>query len=184
MSARRSRSIITPVVTEAVVYEKPCKPIYSDGLFWVYFLVVALLMIWGGYITYTNRGWYEALNQPAFRPPAYFFSFIWLILYFLVAFSSYLGASSAVNPSTRLVINLLFALNILLNVAWIYAFYVKKDVKLAFWITIALIISALLLMGVLFSVNALTGSLLVIYVIWLIIAAAYNWQVWKLNPTQ
>lgn len=177
--------IVTPGFSDVLVYENPsvpCNPIYTDGTFWLYFIVVILLLVWGSALSRNSTSWYNNLNQPTFRPPGYFFTVIWIVLYFLLAFSTYLGIRSA-DQETRRLINLAFAVNVVLNFAWIYTFYVAKNIKVAFWILMLLLLSTLWLMYLVFRVNALAGGIFLLYVLWLIVAAAYNWQLISLNPS-
>lgn len=177
--------IVTPGFSDVLVYDTPsvpCNPIYTDGTFWIYFIVVLLLLVWGWALSRRSTPWYQGLNQPSFRPPSYFFTVIWVILYFLLAFSTYLGVRSA-DPETRRWINLAFAVNVVLNFAWIYAFFVAKNLKVAFWILLLLLLSTLWLMYLVFRVNPMAGGILLLYFIWLVVAAAYNWQLISLNPT-
>ena len=179
-----ARTIVTPVSRDAIVIEtSSCQPIYSDVTFWIYLIVVALLVIWGGAVTRSNMSWSDSLNQPSFRPPAFFFIFIWIILYFILAFSTYLCVNSMIDSSTRLMINVAFAINVVLNFVWLYVFYVQKNIRLAFWVLMLLLLGTLWLTYLLWSVNTLAGSLMMLYVIWLIVAAAYSWQLIQLNPS-
>lgn len=127
-----------------------------------------------------NSEWYSCI-RPSITPPNYVFPIVWTILYFILAIVLANLLLMFSNPYKHL---LLFAVatNLLLNILWTYAYFINKDVLLAFIIVFCLLISIFYIIITLFSIsNNLThipstwlGIMLVPYLLWVTFATILN----------
>lgn len=162
---------------------------------WIWLLVIVVPLIlgflsslWGS--TKDNE-WYEALNKPSWQPPGWVFSVVWAILYvaFGIAFGFVLDSFLATTPDSNtriLAIGLLFGLGLffLLLLIWPGVFFNAESIVGGLVVLVLTLILALILVGLLFSSNfPISGSLMVLFVIWLSIALSLNVNMFKHNPT-
>ncbi|MEO0542390.1 MAG: TspO/MBR family protein [Pseudomonadota bacterium] len=122
--------------------------------------------------------WYLSLNKPSWTPPGWAFPVVWTVLYVMIAYSGWIiwqaqGFGAVFS---------LWVLQLLLNGAWSWLFFGRRrmdqamvDVS-AMWLVIAtyIVLAA--------PVSPVASLLFVPYLIWVTIAAALNWRVWKMNP--
>ena len=121
--------------------------------------------------------WYDALNKPRWTPPGWVFPVTWMTLYVLMAFA---GATLAQlnGAGTALA---LWSLQIALNALWTPVFFGLKRVKLALGVIAALWVSVGLCVVVFWSNSMIAGLAFLPYFIWVSIASALNYSVWRLN---
>ena len=135
----------------------------------------------GGMFTTRNiKGWYRGLRKPSWNPPDWAFGPVWSILYALMAVSVWLvwdkDGSSAFIPIS------IFAIQLVLNVAWSWLFFYKKNIKGGF-IEVLVFWAAILATIVAFIGSSLMASLLLLpYIVWVSIASYLNYTILKLNP--
>jgi tryptophan-rich sensory protein len=145
--------------------------------------LVVLLGVASGELSGSGDGnaWFAALQKPEFMPPGWVFGAAWTVLYALIglALAIILGARGARGRGLALA---LFAVQLVLNLAWSPLFFAAHQVA-----------AALVLILVLFVVAAATtirfglirrsaGLLMLPYLGWLIFAAALNYEILRLNP--
>lgn len=125
-------------------------------------------------------GWYQTLSKPAWNPPAAVFGPVWTTLYVLMAVAAWLvwkpnGLRAAAAPLS------LFALQLLLNVAWSWIFFALHQPGWAFgellllWLAIAATTEAFL------RRSRIAGWLMTPYLAWVSFAGALNFAIWRLN---
>lgn len=129
------------------------------------------------------RDFYAALVRPSWAPPGWLFGPVWTTLYVLMGVAAWLvwrkrgfgGARSALG---------LFLVQLVLNAAWSWLFFVWRQGGLAFaeilvlWILIA---STLVRFG---RIQKSAAVLLAPYLAWVTFAAFLCHAVWRLNPGQ
>lgn len=117
--------------------------------------------------------WYEQLNKSSLTPPNCLFSPVWSFLYLLIGISiiNYLS-----GEFTKIGI-LLFIIQLILNFIWTPVFFGQKDIKLAFFILINLVIFVLFTINEFMKTNQFAGYLLVPYFIWLLLALYLNYYI-------
>jgi len=127
-------------------------------------------------------GWYQGLQKPAGTPPGWVFAPVWISLYVLMAIALFLVWRKGLSrPDVRLAL-LVFALQLLLNVAWSFFFFYLRA-PLAGLVDIVLLICAILWTIERFKrVEPLAGWLLVPYLAWVGYATYLNAGLWLLNP--
>lgn len=138
-----------------------------------------VLGVAGGLLTRLGP-WYDALRQPAWKPPDWAFGPIWTVVFICLSFAiAY--AWDAASASQRVAMLWVLALNGLLNIAWSGIFFVMQNPKLAFvelvvfWLSIAAVIY------VLGGTSRMAGFLLLPYILWVTTAGVLNFQIVRLN---
>ncbi|MCT2541013.1 tryptophan-rich sensory protein TspO [Sedimentimonas flavescens] len=121
--------------------------------------------------------WYAALRKPSFTPPGWVFPVVWSYLYVSLA---YAAARVAEAEGSQFALAL-FALQIALNTLWTPVFFGAR--RMAFgMVVIALLWGAVAAMGLAFlRLDLIAGLLVAPYLIWLSLAAALNWRIWRDN---
>jgi tryptophan-rich sensory protein len=165
--------------------EADCKPVYQDGMFYVFLVIVIMSVLLQNYFMkgQVQSTWYQTLKKPSFIPPGYFFTFIWTIIYFLLSWSTFVGHKAAIRKGRNSsLIVFAFLVNIILSVTWTYVFFQQRDVHLAFWIIVILLIETIWLAYLVYKSDKIAGTLFLLYIGWLCVAAFFNWQIMLLNP--
>lgn len=121
----------------------------------------------------TDSSWYLN-NKPSITPPNWVFPIVWNILFFLMALSLYFAWTTAKNKSEKRKVDLLFALNLFLNVIWSLLFFTLRNPTLAFIELIALWLSILALIIGLWKISKVASYLLIPYIIWVSLAGILN----------
>jgi len=135
----------------------------------------------GSFATTPNLDWYAALAKPGFTPPNWAFPVAWTILYALMAISLWriVKLSGGWIAGNRALIP--FAIQLLLNIAWSFAFFAGQDPGAGLVVILLLIPAIVWTMIVFGQKDALAGWLLAPYLIWVIYAAILNAAIWRLN---
>lgn len=121
-----------------------------------------------------NQDWFNALKLPPCIPP---FKKIWIILYAAMGYASYLvwkchGGAKAWS---------LYGLQLAIQWSWPAVFYGLESPKLGFYWNIMLTFFVVACGIVFGTINQYAGFLFIPYVLWLIYASWFDYQVWKLN---
>jgi tryptophan-rich sensory protein len=124
--------------------------------------------------------WYRTLTKPTWTPPDGIFGPVWTTLYILMAISAWLvwkpaGLSGATLPLA------LFALQLLLNVAWSWIFFGWHRPG---WAAVEIVLLWLAIVATtvaFFRHSRIAGWLLVPYLAWVSFAAVLNFAIWRLN---
>lgn len=137
----------------------------------------------GAWTTATGASaWYQSLEKPAFTPPDWLFSPVWITLYTLMGVAAYLvwrrrweryQVKSALG---------LFILQLLLNAAWTPVFFGAEAIRAAAVVIVLLWCVLLVTVWRFFTVSIAAGLLLVPYLLWVTYAAVLNIALWVLNP--
>jgi len=106
------------------------------------------------------------------NPPSWLFGVVWPILYLLLGYSSYLiWNSNNVNMSTKKFYLFLYAIQVVLVMAWWPYFVYYPDKFFATVTLILLAIFALIITVLFFPINNAAGYCFIPYVIWLSFAS-------------
>ena len=140
-------------------------------------LFVAVL---GGVMTDLGP-WYQALKQPAWKPPDWAFGPVWTTIFALAAAAGVIGWRRAPAKAQRESMLLLFALNGFLNVLWSLLYFRLHRPDWALFEVPLLWLSVLALVVVLARYAKAAAWMLAPYLVWVAIAAALNWQTVQLN---
>lgn len=133
-------------------------------------------------VLFGPEAWYAALLKPTWNPPSWLFGPVWTLLYILMAVSLWLVRREPnVDEPMRQRALALFAIQFLLNLAWTPLFFGLHSPGLAF-VGICLLWIALLAAMLAFGrVRALSGYLLLPYLLWVSFALVLNGTIWLMN---
>lgn len=136
----------------------------------------------GGLASVNAAGFYGALVQPTWAPPAWLFGPVWSVLFVLMGVSAWLvwrehgfrGASAALK---------LYAAQLIANALWTWLFFGWRQGALALTeiAVLWLLIAGTIVMF--WRLNRVAALMLVPYLAWVSFAAALNFSLWRLNPT-
>ncbi|HYC05139.1 MAG TPA: TspO/MBR family protein [Azospirillaceae bacterium] len=115
----------------------------------------------GGAVTTPEiGGWYRTLEKPPFNPPDWIFGPVWTLLFVMMA---------AARPEI-----VLYAVQLVLNLAWSVLFFGMRSPELAF-AEIFLLLASIVATGLAFHrVRPLAGWLFVPYFAWVSFASVLN----------
>lgn len=120
--------------------------------------------------------WYAALPKAPWTPPNLAFPIVWTILYALMGVSAWLAFRDGFGG--RRVALILFFVQLVLNGLWSWIFFGKHLVGWAF-LDLAVLWGVVLATFVSFRAHsALSGALLVPYILWLTVALSLNGYIW------
>ena len=135
----------------------------------------------GGFATATSvTTWYAGLNKPAFNPPNAVFGPVWTTLYVLMALAAWRvwrGADGAVRRRALTI----YAVQLVLNLAWSLIFFGLRQPGLAFIEVVALLASVLACAVAFWRIDRLAGTMMIPYAAWVSFASALNFAIWRLN---
>lgn len=125
-------------------------------------------------------GWYRTIAKPAWNPPDGVLGPVWTTLFILMGVSAWLvwkpaGFRAAAFPLT------LFALQLLLNVAWSWIFFGAHQIGWAAIVIILLWVAILATTVTFYQRSTPAGWLLVPYLGWVTFASVLNFTIWRLN---
>jgi translocator protein len=127
------------------------------------------------------RGFYAELDKARWAPPAWLFGPAWTILYVLMAVAAWriwraYGFDGARTELTW------YAIQLVLNAAWSWFFFVKRSGRLATIEVLALLAAVVTTMLLFGQRDRTAGLLFVPYVSWVSFATALTVSVWRRNP--
>ncbi len=127
------------------------------------------------------ENWYLLLEKPAFNPPSWIFSPVWILLYTLMGISLYIVWEKGVQQRDVKIGLLIFGIQLGLNTLWSFLFFGLRSPYYAF-IEIILLWFAILLTIIQFRRISKTASYLLIpYILWVSFAMLLNYYLWILN---
>ncbi|HEY1602236.1 MAG TPA: TspO/MBR family protein [Pirellulales bacterium] len=135
----------------------------------------------GGALTATSlTDWYLGLAKPSWNPPNWIFGPVWTMLYILMAIAAWLvwraeGWRSAALPLT------VFAIQLVLNVAWSGLFFALQNPAAAFGEVLLLWLAIAATVFLFCGIDRVAAALLAPYLTWVSFAAVLNFAVWQLN---
>ena len=125
--------------------------------------------------------WYATLNKPAFSPPDWLFSPVWISLYTLMGISLFMIWNKAEKRPYRLKALVFFFIQLVLNALWSVFFFGLQS-PLAGLIEMAFLWSAIVLtIYYFFKLSQWAGILLLPYLVWVSFAFILNFSLWTLN---
>ena len=122
--------------------------------------------------------WYRTLDKPRWTPPDWVFPTVWTTLYLMIS-----AAAAKVAPLEGSQYALaFFALQIALNTLWSPVFFGSKRMGAAMAVLVCLWISVAATLGSLWMLDRIAGALFAPYLVWVTLAGALNYSVWRRNP--
>ena len=136
----------------------------------------------GSLFTTTGPGsWYSTLIKPAFNPPAWIFAPVWTLLYILMGISLYLVIMEGMKGRDVRIPLLIFAIQLILNILWSYAFFGLESTFFGLLVIILLWISIVATMILFYPVRKAAAWLLVPYILWVSFATILTSTIYSLN---
>lgn len=129
---------------------------------------------------FIDYSWYNALNQPFLKPPAWLFAPVWTILYISMGIALFLYARKFTIKSKAWGYVLFFT-QLLVNLAWTPAFFGIKNIGLALALIILLDILVLFNIIEFFKVSKSAARCLIPYFLWILFATYLNLSYFILN---
>lgn len=125
--------------------------------------------------------WYAYLRKPFFTPPDWIFAPVWVTLYLLMGYSSYIVWKRTLERWDVRLALLVFLVQLVLNVLWSFLFFGLAS-PLYGLIGIIFLWMFILVTIIFFSkVSRRAGLLLVPYLAWVSYAALLNLFIWEMN---
>ena len=144
------------------------------------FLFLSYFMSWwGGYITdYFKEPWYSTIIKPFFNPPDWVFAPIWISLYLLIGYASWLMWSSRNN--TQKILNIYF-IHLIFNASWTVTFFAFHQILASLIIVGLIIFFVVWLIKLYYPINKISAYLMLPYLSWLCFAFVLNYSIFALN---
>ncbi|NIM89956.1 MAG: tryptophan-rich sensory protein [Candidatus Aminicenantes bacterium] len=127
------------------------------------------------------RTWYKTLTKPAFTPPNFIFSPVWITLFLLMGISLFLVWQKKHKDREVKIALLFFTAQLILNTFWSILFFGLKSPLWAFIEIVILWLAILVTIIKFFKVSKPAGYLLLPYILWVSFAAFLNFSLWRLN---
>jgi len=124
--------------------------------------------------------WYSTLQKPAFNPPNWIFSPVWIFLYLLMGVTLYILWQNLPKREAKVAL-VFFAVQLGLNILWSVIFFGLEMPMLAFFEIIILWVFILLTMVKVSRISRAAVYLLLPYILWVCFAAVLNFFLWRLN---
>ena len=121
---------------------------------------------------------YDSLQQPFLAPPSITFPVVWSILYVLM------GVSYGILKSNNLTdkkIDLIYYMQLGVNLLWSIIFFVLKWRLFAFIWLVLLAILIVLMIKEFYNKNKIAGLLQIPYLLWIVFAGYLNISIYLLN---
>lgn len=122
--------------------------------------------------------WYEDLTKPSWTPPNWLFPVAWTTLYLCIA----AAAARAAPIEGSQYAMAFFALQIALNTLWTPVFFGLRRMGAGMVVLVGLWIAVAATLVLFWSLDRIAGLLFVPYLVWVTVAGALNFSVWRLNP--
>lgn len=122
--------------------------------------------------------WYRSLAKPRWTPPDWLFPVAWSVLYICMSLAA-MRVAMAGDSGAALA---LWSAQIAFNTLWTPVFFGLKRMGAAMGVMVALWTSVAATMVAFWQVDVIAGALFVPYLVWVTVAGALNFSVWRLNP--
>lgn len=124
---------------------------------------------------------YQLLERPFWAPPGGVFAPVWTLLFALMGVAAWLVWRRAGFAGARVAL-VLFLVQLFFNGLWSWLFFAWHRGALAFADVLLLWALIVLTLVAFWRVRPLAGMLLIPYLLWVTLALALNFSVWRLNP--
>jgi translocator protein len=118
--------------------------------------------------------WYQTV-KPSITPPGWVFPVVWNILFFLIALSLYFLLTTVDKKSLQFKIEIVFAINFLLNFMWSFFYFGLRNPLFAFYDLIALWLSIFSMIYIAWKIDKKSAWLLLPYLLWVTFAGILNY---------
>lgn len=144
-------------------------------------VLINLIGALGVPFTTPDSAWFQALEKPWFYPPNALFGIAWTLLFSLMGVAVYLVYRRGTERRAVRVALGVFALQMVLNVAWSPTFFALQALLAALGVILALWVLIVATIVAFDRVDRRAALLLVPYLAWVSFAAVLNYSLWRLN---
>jgi translocator protein len=149
-------------------------------------LILSILLAEGtgalsSFLGMSNVNFYKSLQRPVFSPPGLVFPIVWGILYLLMGIAAY---RIWMHGQTGRYVNkalTLYVIQLFFNFLWTIIFFRFQLFGLAFIELVVLLILILLTTFEFFTIDKISGLLMIPYILWVSFAGVLNFSIWLLN---
>ena len=127
------------------------------------------------------RSWYPTLEKPAFTPPDWVFGPVRSVLYAAMAVAAWRVWRSVGDAEQRRLALRIFALQLLLNLAWSFAFFGARSPGAGVVVIVLLEVSILWTIALFARLDRPAAWLMAPYAAWVAYAAVLNISILRLN---
>lgn len=124
--------------------------------------------------------WYDALEKPAWTPPASVFGPLRTTLYVLMAIAAWLVWRRFGFAGARAAL-VVYLVQLVLNTGWSWLFFGEHDIAMAFTEIVALLVLIVITVVMFWRRDLIAGLLLLPYLGWVAFATALNFRLYELN---
>ena len=122
--------------------------------------------------------WYDGLAKPRWTPPGWLFPLVWTSLYLCMALAAMRVAGIAGSGQALA----FWGLQIALNTLWTPVFFGLHRMRAALGVMVGLWLAVAATTVSFAALDAVAGLLFAPYLVWVSIAGALNFTVWRMNP--
>ncbi|WP_116132318.1 TspO/MBR family protein [Tropicimonas sp. IMCC34043] len=126
--------------------------------------------------------WYQSLKKPHWTPPNWVFPTVWTTLYILMSWSAARVSGASDGGQAASIGLALWALQVALNALWTPVFFGLRRLRGGMMVLVPLWLSVAGTLVAFWTVDWISGLMFVPYLIWVTVAGALNFSVWRLNP--
>lgn len=126
------------------------------------------------------KEFYATLDKPRWAPPAWLFGPAWTTLYVLMAIAAWRVWREHGIAGARVELTL-YGVQLALNAAWSWFFFVRRSGRLALFEVSLLLAAVLATMASFWRRDPIAGLLFVPYAAWVSFATALTFSVWRRN---
>ena len=147
---------------------------------WIYIKSILVPVILGGIVGFIISSFidYNSLQKTFLAPPSILFPIIWTVLYILMGVSYGRLKSKELTDEK---INMIYYLQLVINLLWPIFFFVLKWRLFAFFWIILLDIAVIVMVMRFYRKDKIAGVLQVPYIIWSLFATYLNLGIYLLN---
>ena len=153
---------------------------FPSLLAWI--LGTSVAAVGGAVTAKAANEFYGVLNKPAWAPPGWLFGPAWTLLYILMGTAAWRVWRDAGFEGARVELAF-YAVQLVLNAAWSYFFFVRRSGLGATIEVVSLWLSIAVTLVLFWRRDTLAGVLFVPYLTWVTFATALTIVVWRRNPT-
>jgi len=130
--------------------------------------LAAIAYVIGGYAGKYTGAWYENLVRPALLPPwlERLIPFVWAFVFACAGIALALIWAARAPSVWKASLEILFTANLALNYWYSHRFTIRRDIKGAFWIAVALVGTVVALMVIAATRTPLAALALAPYLLW------------------
>ena len=139
------------------------------------FALVFITAVMAKYFTFAGLEYfYDSLEISPLTPEKHYFSYVWMLNYFLLFLSFYIVLESKKSIEQFKEANYLFILLLFMQVLWCFSFFYMEQIVISTVVIVLLDIIAGLMLHTFFYINKWAFVLLIPYLLWILFATYLN----------